>query len=201
MGIGGQGQDDLKPWRLSPRARGAVGVLPILATLLALAQPGWSQSGATDSAGKATAAVDGVAAKACAEDEVLLRGAFGMARFSVEIADDAGERAQGLMNRKSMARGAGMLFVYPRAGSVSFWMRNTLIPLDMIFLNPAGVVTRVHSNATPLDETPIPGGDGVLAVLEINGGLAEAYGIEPGVEMKHPAFGAEAAWPCAGPSH
>lgn len=134
----------------------------------------------------------------CALDEVRLRWEGGQARFSVEIADDANERAQGLMNRESMARASGMLFVYPRAGRVSFWMRNTLIPLDMIFLDPQGVVTRVHSNAVPLDETPISGGDGVLAVLEINGGLAKAFGIAPGAQMLHPAFGTDAAWPCGG---
>jgi hypothetical protein len=90
-----------------------------------------------------------------------------------------------------------MLFVYEDAGSPSFWMRNTLIPLDMIFVRPDGTVQHVHSEAIPGDETPISGGDGVLAVLEINGGLAEAMGIEEGSEMRHPAFGAAAAWPCA----
>nr|WP_074257600.1 DUF192 domain-containing protein [Vannielia litorea] len=132
----------------------------------------------------------------CELNEVHLRWQGGQARFSVEVADDTAERGLGLMNREKMARSAGMLFVYPRAGRVSFWMRNTLIPLDMIFLDEAGVVTRVHSNAVPLDETPIPGGEGVLAVLEINGGLAEAFGIAPGAQMRHPAFGETAAWPC-----
>ncbi|MCO6381641.1 DUF192 domain-containing protein [Oceanicola sp. 502str15] len=134
----------------------------------------------------------------CESGEVRLRWDGGQARFSVEIADDAGERSQGLMHRKSMARSSGMLFIYPRPAPVSFWMRNTLIPLDMIFLDARGVVQRVHSNAVPLDETPISGGDGILAVLEINGGLAKAFGIAPGAQMLHPAFGSAAAWPCAG---
>lgn len=137
-------------------------------------------------------------AAGCEMGEVRLRWDGGQARFSVEIADDAGERGQGLMHRESMARSSGMLFIYPRPGRVSFWMRNTLIPLDMIFMDAQGVVQKVHSNAVPLDETPIPGGNDILAVLEINGGLARAFGIGPGAQMLHPAFGADAAWPCAG---
>ena len=134
---------------------------------------------------------------ACDPGRVELRGDFGTAGFAVEIADDAEERAVGLMNRPSMPMGQGMLFVYERPQPVSFWMRNTLIPLDMIFMDETGRVTHVHENAVPHDETPIPGGDGVLAVLEINGGLASRIGIEPGAEMRHPAFDQQtAAWPC-----
>lgn len=134
---------------------------------------------------------------ACRVDTVDLRGAGGSARFSVEIADDAAERAQGLMFRESMPRSAGMLFVYERPQSVSFWMRNTLIPLDLIFMDAAGTVRHVHENAKPKDETPIPGGDEILAVLEINGGLAARMGIVPGAVMRHPALDqATALWPC-----
>jgi uncharacterized membrane protein (UPF0127 family) len=75
-------------------------------------------------------------------------------------------------------------------------MKNTLIPLDMIFADVTGRVTRVHSNATPGDTTPIDGGDDVAFVLEINGGLAARLGIGPGAELRHPAVGAAAAWPC-----
>ena len=66
----------------------------------------------------------------------------------------------------------------------------------MIFVDEMGVVTHVHDRAVPGDLTTIDGGDGVLAVLEINGGLAERYGIEPGSQLRHPAFGPGAAWPC-----
>ena len=132
----------------------------------------------------------------CADDRVDLRGPWGSARFSVEVADDSEERARGLMHREKMARSAGMLFVYEEAGPASFWMKNTLIPLDMIFADPSGVVTRVHSNAIPGDLTPIDGGRGVLVVLEINGGLAQAMGITAGDQLRHPSLGAAAAWPC-----
>lgn len=133
----------------------------------------------------------------CAPDAVEIRGPFGQARFAVELADDGAERAQGLMFRESLPRSAGMLFVYPEPQRASFWMKNTLIPLDMIFADRTGRVTRVHANAVPGDLTPIDGGEGVLAVLEINGGLAGRLGIAPGAELRHPAFGAAAAWPCA----
>lgn len=132
----------------------------------------------------------------CALDRVELRGDFGALSFQIEIADDASERAQGLMNRDSLARGAGMLFLYQTPQRVAFWMENTLIPLDMIFVDAAGVITRIHENAVPLDRTPIAGGDSVRAVLEINAGLSQRYGFAVGDELHHPAFGPTAAWPC-----
>ncbi|TYP81451.1 hypothetical protein BD830_105113 [Maritimibacter alkaliphilus HTCC2654] len=136
-------------------------------------------------------------AQTCDEAQVDLRGTFGTARFSVEIADDDAERAQGLMFRESLPSGQGMLFIYESPRPASFWMKNTLIPLDMIFVGADGVVRNVHENAVPGDLTPIRGGDDILAVLEIRGGLAGAIGIEAGAEMRHPAFGDAAAWSCA----
>ncbi len=134
---------------------------------------------------------------ACRADAVDLRGGFGQARFAVEVADTAAARAKGLMFRESLARSAGMLFVYPGPQRVSFWMKNTLIPLDMIFADAAGRVTRVHAMAVPGDLTPIDGGEGVVAVLEINGGLARQLGIAPGAELRHPALDQDTAvWPC-----
>ena len=142
--------------------------------------------------------VAGPALAECRMDVVDVRGAGSVARFAVEVADDAEERAQGLMHRARMASSAGMLFVYPTPQRARFWMRNTLIPLDMIFADARGVVTGVHENAVPLDETLIDGGDGVLFVLEINGGLARPLGIGPGSVLRHPAVDqAGAAWPCS----
>lgn len=148
-------------------------------------------------AGLAALVLSAGAACACAPDTVELRGDFGQARFTVELADDPGERSVGLMNRETMAMSAGMLFVYEAPQRVAFWMRNTLIPLDMVFADATGTVTRVHENAVPLDETLIDGGPGVQYVLEINGGLAGQMGIEPGVEMRHAAIDqSQAAWTC-----
>lgn len=139
----------------------------------------------------------GAALAACTPDRVSLSGDRGEVFFSVEIADDPAERSQGLMFRESMPLSSGMLFVYERPQRVSFWMKNTLIPLDMIFLNERGVVEHVHENAVPGDLTPIPGGDNILVVLEINGGLARRLGIEPGTQMRHEVFDpAIAALPC-----
>lgn len=135
---------------------------------------------------------------ACDPGRVDLRMGAGQARFQVEVADDAAERAQGLMFREAMASGAGMLFVYDRPQRPAFWMQNTRIGLDMIFANAEGVVTRVHEGAIPGDVTPIDGGEGVQFVLEINAGLARALGIAPGAEMRHPAIRA-ARWACPAP--
>lgn len=124
----------------------------------------------------------------CALDRVLVKGAFGEARFTIELADEQFERTQGLMHRESMARSAGMLFVFERPQRVAFWMKNTLIPLDMIFADKTGRIQHIHENAIPHDETPIPGGDGVYSVLEINAGLSKIYGLKVGDALQHPAF-------------
>lgn len=138
-----------------------------------------------------------VLAAECRDETVQIKGDFGQARFNVEIADDEAERSLGLMHRTEMATSAGMLFVYPRPQGLSFWMRNTLIELDMLFIDPTGVVQHVHHRAKPLDETPIFGGQGLTHVLEINGGLAESLGIEAGNVLRHPSFlQQDAAWPC-----
>lgn len=133
----------------------------------------------------------------CSGNRLDIKTATGQVRLSVEIADDMAERAVGLMNRASMPKSSGMLFVYDHPQPVAFWMKNTLIPLDMIFIGPDGAVLRVHSNAVPHDLTPIHGGDGVLAVLEVNGGLSKALGITEGAVLRHPAFPeGTAIWSC-----
>ncbi len=143
------------------------------------------------------AALTGAALASCAPDRVSLRGEFGQADFSVEIADDPQERAVGLMNRDSLPRSDGMLFVYDKPGPLSFWMRNTLIPLDMLFVNPDGSIGHIHHSAVPLDETPISGGEGRIAVLEINGGLSKKLGLKAGDQLRHPAIDqAIAVWAC-----
>jgi uncharacterized membrane protein (UPF0127 family) len=138
-----------------------------------------------------------LAEAACAPDRLDLRWDGGSESFAIELADDGAERAKGLMFREKMDPGAGMLFVYESPRRAQFWMKNTLIPLDMVFADATGTVTRVHSNAIPGDLTPIDGGDGVAFVLEINGGLADKLGIVPGAVLRHPSISATtAAWPC-----
>jgi uncharacterized membrane protein (UPF0127 family) len=133
----------------------------------------------------------------CAIDKIDLQGSWGKAQFTIEVADDAQERGVGLMNRPSMARSAGMLFIYEEVSDVAFWMENTLIPLDMLFIDETGVITDIHENAIPLDRTTIPADFPVLGVLEINGGLSAQLGINVGTKVRHGAFDpATAAWPC-----
>lgn len=128
-------------------------------------------------------------AEVCAPDRVDIRTTDGtLLSFTVELADEPEEMARGLMFRETLAEDAGMLFVYQTPRRATFWMKNTLIPLDMIFVNPAGLVVHVHENAIPGDLTPIEGGPRTLAVLEIAGGLARAVGIAPGAALRHPAL-------------
>lgn len=136
-------------------------------------------------------------AAACRDGVVDLRGDFGTAQFRVELADTPELRQRGLMFRQDLPQSAGMLFVYPSERPIGFWMRNTYVPLDMIFADGAGVVQKVHSNAVPLDETVIFGGEAIQLVLEINAGLSKAIGIAPGSQIKHGAINQNAAaWPC-----
>ncbi|SIS84921.1 DUF192 domain-containing protein [Phaeovulum vinaykumarii] len=140
----------------------------------------------------------GASVPVCRDDLALLQGGDGRwHRFRIELADTAADRARGLMFRRDLARDQGMLFVYPAPQNVAFWMRNTLIPLDMLFFDAAGRITRIHENARPLDETPIPGGSAVRFVLEIPGGQARAQGLRVGDRLAHPAVTpAQAALPC-----
>ena len=133
----------------------------------------------------------------CSNNTVWVRGEFGQVRFSVEVADNPQERALGLMHRAEMPASAGMLFVYPTPQSISFWMRNTQISLDMLFVDFSGTVRHIHHQAQPWDETPIVGGDSVLAVIEIHGGLAKDRGITVGSQLQSPLLPQKfAAWPC-----
>ncbi len=151
---------------------------------------------------KATAAAmalvlcGGAVQAGCQPDVLTLKGEFGQARFKVAVADDVAERAQGLMNVEEMPTMSGMLFVYEAPQTASFWMRNTLISLDMIFASEDGVIQNVHAKAVPLDETPIYGGENIKYVLEINGGLAARLGIKAGDALQHPAIGPNAFLSC-----
>jgi uncharacterized protein len=117
----------------------------------------------------------------------------GMHRISVEIADTPETRERGLMHREEMARDAGMLFDFGEARSVSMWMKNTLIPLDMLFLRDDGTIANIARNARPLDLTPIPSSEPVRYVLELNGGAAAAYGARAGDRLEHPIIRSQAA--------
>jgi uncharacterized membrane protein (UPF0127 family) len=113
------------------------------------------------------------------EEPLTIRSANGEHAFTVEIAATPEEQERGLMFRRSLAPDRGMIFPYSPPADVSFWMKNTLIPLDMLFVRSDGTIVRI-ATAKPLDETTIPAGEPVVAVLEIGGGRAASLGIREG---------------------
>lgn len=140
----------------------------------------------------------------CAPDRAVFLTETGQElRFTVEIADTPQARAQGLMWRESLPVGEGMLFVYEQPQPAAFWMKNTLIPLDIVFIDARGVVRHIHPQARPHDLTPIPGARADdpspkrLMVLEIAGGEAARLGLAPGARLAHPALPQlDAVLPC-----
>ncbi len=100
-------------------------------------------------------------------------------QIEVEMALNNRQRAQGLMNRKTLPDQSGMLFIFPQPVPAAFWMKNTYIALDMLFIRQDGTIAHIHPNAVPLDETPIKSPEAVIAVLELRGGQAEALNITP----------------------
>ncbi|HYC64365.1 MAG TPA: DUF192 domain-containing protein [Reyranellaceae bacterium] len=110
-------------------------------------------------------------------------------KFDVELALNDEQRARGLMFREKLGPYEGMLFDFQREQPVSFWMKNTLIPLDMIFIAADGTIRHIHANAVPKSEETIPSTHPVRGVLEINGGSSRLLGIKPGDKVRHAIFG------------
>jgi uncharacterized membrane protein (UPF0127 family) len=110
-------------------------------------------------------------------------------KFEIELALDDAHRSHGLMFRKQLGPYEGMLFDFFQEMPVSFWMKNTLIPLDMVFIAADGTIKHVHANAVPLTTDAVPSQFPVRAVLEINGGSAALLGIKPGDKVRHAIFG------------
>lgn len=109
-------------------------------------------------------------------------------KFNVELAISPSQQAQGLMNRQSMPQESGMLFIFPNSAERRFWMKNTFIPLDIIYVRADGIIHHIHRNAVPLDPTGIPSKGAVMAVFEVNAGLSNKLGIRAGDKIIHPAF-------------
>jgi uncharacterized membrane protein (UPF0127 family) len=110
---------------------------------------------------------------------LTIRSANRAHRFTVEVARSPQQQQTGLMFRRSLGPNEGMIFPYPAPQELAFWMKNTLIPLDMIFIRSDGTIARI-STAKPLDLTPMPSGEPVSAVLELRGGRAAELGIREG---------------------
>ena len=108
--------------------------------------------------------------------------------FKVELADNEAERERGLMFRRAMPSDQGMLFDFKTPRPVYFWMKNTYLPLDMVFIARDGRIVAIAANTTPLSEAPVGPGVPVMAVLELNAGRAAALGILPGDRVEHRIF-------------
>ncbi len=108
--------------------------------------------------------------------------------FQVELAVRREQFGQGLMFRQEMAADAGMLFILPRPQTLNMWMKNTYLPLDMLFLNTAGEIVKIAERTVPLSTDRIPSGRPVKGVLEVNAGVAERLGLAVGDRVLHPAF-------------
>jgi len=112
----------------------------------------------------------------------------GVHAFSVEMALTPEEQARGLMFRRSLPEGQGMLFDFKRDQDLSFWMKNTYVSLDMIFIRADGRILRIAENTEPLSERLVPSGGPARAVLEVVAGTARKLGIVPGDRVAHPIF-------------
>jgi uncharacterized membrane protein (UPF0127 family) len=128
------------------------------------------------------------AADALPTAAISITTAKGSTPFKVEVAGDHASQEKGLMFRKTMAANAGMLFDFHTTVMTTFWMKNTVLPLDIIFIRPDGTISSIAGNAVPFSEAPIPSSEPIRAVLEINGGRAKALGIEPGDKVRGAIF-------------
>ncbi|MGF1553196.1 MAG: DUF192 domain-containing protein [Paracoccaceae bacterium] len=127
----------------------------------------------------------------CRRDRVLVLAETGEVVYEVEIADDPQERERGLMFRQSLAPEAGMLFLFDAPRRAGFWMRNTFVSLDIVFLAEDGRVLNVAADAVPFSEEMLLSDGEAAAVLEVNAGEAARHGIGPGTQVVHPFFEAE----------
>jgi uncharacterized membrane protein (UPF0127 family) len=126
--------------------------------------------------------------RAAGEQTVEIASKTGVHSFAVEVVDNDADRAKGLMYRRELPEGRGMLFDFHRDQEVSFWMQNTYIPLDMIFIRGDGRILRIEENTEPLSTRMIPSRGPVRAVLEVIGGTSRKLGIAPGDRVAAPIF-------------
>ena len=112
----------------------------------------------------------------------------GIRQFTVEVAKTPGQHAQGLMFRRRLAADAGMLFIYPRAEIIVMWMQNTLIPLDMLFIDASLRISYIVQRTIPLSTETINSSEPAISVLELNAGTVSKLGIKPGDNVVSSAF-------------
>jgi uncharacterized membrane protein (UPF0127 family) len=102
----------------------------------------------------------------------------------VQISDDVMERSQGLMDVRELPENHGMLFIFDKEEPLSFWMANTPLPLDIMYVNADSVIVSIHHSTTPFSVKGLPSGDPAKYVVETNGGYAITYGIEEGYRIR-----------------
>jgi len=145
-------------------------------------------SGCKASGPQATADTPGPSPATATLEPLTIDTARGPVSFQVEIADDDAERQRGLMYRTTLAPDRGMLFDFGQAAPRSFWMKNTFIPLDILYIGASGRIVSIAAMTEPFSEAPIPSLGPALGVLEIAGGRAAELGVEPGDRVHHRIF-------------
>ena len=133
-------------------------------------------------------------------ETIVVHTRTGPHRFRVQVAADSAAQERGLMYRRHMAADAGMIFPFPQPEMVIFWMKNTYIPLDLIFVRADGTVSSVAVDAVPMSTKAIPSNEPVSAVIELNAGRVRAFGIAPGDRVLAREFGSFGSVP-EGPEH
>ena len=121
-------------------------------------------------------------------EPVTLATDGGFVVINAEVARTSKEKEKGLMNRDSLPEGRGMLFIWDKPGPVTMWMKDTRIPLDMIFILPSGIVHRIVENTEPYSEQFISSHGNVLAVLEVRAGITRKAGLKAGNKVHHSVF-------------
>lgn len=129
-----------------------------------------------------------ISASAMPVDTVTLHTASGDHKIQVEIADNDATQAKGLMFRKELADDHGMLFIYKEEDEMHMWMKNTFIPLDMVFIKANGTIFHIVKEAEPFSENVISSGEPGLAVLELKGGISDRIQLKPGDTISHRFF-------------
>ena len=133
-------------------------------------------------------AQEAAAAPQAATEPLAIVGKSGSHAFKVEVMRDDAGRARGLMYRRTMPADHGMLFDFERPAPVTMWMKNTYLPLDMVFIRSDGSIARIAADTEPLSTRIVPSNEPVLGVLELNAGTAAKLGIRAGDRVEHPMF-------------
>ena len=121
-------------------------------------------------------------------ESLLIRVDGAEIKFNVEVARTPSQQEVGLMFRQSLPKDQGMLFIYQYQSIVKMWMKNTFIPLDMVFINSKGIVKKIVERTVPFSLSVISSGEAVRAVLELNGGTSNRIGLKRGDQVIHPFF-------------